>query len=52
MIAADGVVQVNGQTLEARWIEGDLQKPVIVMLHEGLGCVSLWRNFTRRLRQV
>jgi pimeloyl-ACP methyl ester carboxylesterase len=45
MIAADGVVQVNGQTLEARWIEGDLQKPVIVMLHEGLGCVSLWRNF-------
>lgn len=24
-------------------------KPVIVLLHEGLGCVALWRDFPRRL---
>ncbi len=45
MIAAGGALHINGQALEARWIEGADQKPVILMLHEGLGSVSLWRDF-------
>jgi len=45
MIAADGFLHAAGQRLEARWIDGGLDRPVILMLHEGLGSVSLWRDF-------
>lgn len=45
MISPDGFLQAAGQRLEARWIDGAADKPVILMLHEGLGSVSLWRDF-------
>lgn len=45
MIAADGFLHAAGQRLEARWIDGEADRPVILMLHEGLGSVSLWRDF-------
>lgn len=45
MIAPDGYLEVAGTKLEARFIEGSADKPVLVMLHEGLGSVSLWRDF-------
>lgn len=45
MIAADGFLHAAGQRLEARWIDGGADSPVILMLHEGLGSVSLWRDF-------
>ena len=45
MIVGNSFLHAVGQRLEARWIDGDAGKPVILMLHEGLGCVSLWRNF-------
>jgi pimeloyl-ACP methyl ester carboxylesterase len=45
MIAGDGIIEAAGQRLEARWIDGNPDKPVILMLHEGLGSLSLWRDF-------
>jgi pimeloyl-ACP methyl ester carboxylesterase len=31
--------------LEHRWIAGQPHRPVLVLLHEGLGSVSMWRDF-------
>lgn len=31
--------------LEHRWIEGRSDRPTLVLLHEGLGSVSMWRDF-------
>jgi pimeloyl-ACP methyl ester carboxylesterase len=44
-------LRVNGRTLRARWFAprrspGD---PVIVLLHQGLGSVTQWRNFPAAL---
>ena len=42
--------EILGRRLEYRWIEpspGDA--PSIVFLHEGLGCVAMWRDFPDRL---
>ena len=37
-------IDVGGRRLEtARW-DGDRAEPTIVMLHEGLGCIDLWRD--------
>lgn len=45
-----GVVRVANTELEYRMIGPPPgEAPTIVMLHEGLGCVSLWKNFPDRL---
>ena len=35
-----------------RQIAGESRKPCLVFLHEGLGCVSMWRDFPDRLCQL
>jgi pimeloyl-ACP methyl ester carboxylesterase len=35
--------------IEHAWIEGQAEGPLIVFLHEGLGCVAMWRDFPARL---
>ncbi|WP_108880146.1 alpha/beta fold hydrolase [Anderseniella sp. Alg231-50] len=45
MIAPDGVLEVAGTRLEARFMDGPADRPVLVLLHEGLGSVSQWRDF-------
>ena len=35
--------------IEHAWIDGPPQGPLIVFLHEGLGCVAMWRDFPREL---
>ena len=52
MIAQGGFLHVAGGKLEARFIDGSADKPVMVLLHEGLGSVSLWRDFPDRLAQT
>lgn len=49
-----GRLDAGGQSLEwARWgPDPDRRTPVVVMLHEGLGCLALWRDFPERLVQV
>lgn len=42
-------IQVGGQSLEAKWYGKASGAPTIVMLHEGLGSVSTWRDFPDRL---
>jgi pimeloyl-ACP methyl ester carboxylesterase len=45
-----GEVTVDGKRLETLWIEPcDATTETIVMLHEGLGSVALWRDFPHRL---
>lgn len=45
-----GEVLVDGKRLETLWIEpADKHRPTIVMLHEGLGSVALWKDFPQRL---
>ena len=41
---------VDDVSLEVKWIGlAESQKPVLVFLHEGLGCVALWRDFPEKL---
>lgn len=42
-------VNVGGVSLETRRIPGDPAWPTLVLLHEGLGSLSLWRDFPDRL---
>jgi pimeloyl-ACP methyl ester carboxylesterase len=42
-------VRVHGRRLEAVELEGDPARRALVLLHEGLGSVGLWRAFPRAL---
>jgi pimeloyl-ACP methyl ester carboxylesterase len=42
-------VVVDGKRLETLRYDGDPARPAIVMLHEGLGSVSLWRDLPQQL---
>jgi len=43
-------VDIDGVSLEGRWWgPPPAQAPTIVMLHEGLGSVSIWRDFPERI---
>jgi pimeloyl-ACP methyl ester carboxylesterase len=44
-------VQVGPHRLECAW-SGGRGPRAIVLLHEGLGCVGLWRNFPARLSEA
>jgi pimeloyl-ACP methyl ester carboxylesterase len=45
-------IVVDGRRLETRWLEPrDTAAPTIVMLHEGLGSVGLWKDFPQRLAE-
>jgi len=50
--AADGFVTVGGVRLEVAWAGARTARAPIVLLHEGLGCVGLWREFPARLAEV
>lgn len=46
-------LQIDGIRLEAAWHGPPPDAtPTLVFLHEGLGCVSLWRDFPARLAQA
>ena len=45
-----GEVEIDGKRLETLWIEpGDVATATLVMLHEGLGSVAMWKDFPQRL---
>ncbi len=52
---ADVDIQLRDRRLRGRWLGaqagagGDPFAPVLVFLHEGLGCVELWRGFPEAL---
>jgi pimeloyl-ACP methyl ester carboxylesterase len=43
---------IGGGRIEYEHIAGDPRSPTIVMLHEGLGSVSMWKNFPEQLAQA
>jgi len=46
------MIIADGRQLECRWVGPDDvadDKPVLVFLHEGLGCIALWRDFPETL---
>ena len=46
-------LSAGGGRLEAVWIgPGPDEAPTLVFLHEGLGCVDLWRDFPGRLVEL
>lgn len=48
--AGEGFVEIGGRKLEwASFGDAPDAKPTIVLLHEGLGCVALWRDFPQAL---
>jgi pimeloyl-ACP methyl ester carboxylesterase len=52
-LTRDFFLDVEGVRFEARWVEtGSKGKPALVFLHEGLGSVSLWRDFPNRLARA
>lgn len=48
----DEVLEINGRRISAARWAGDEDAPTIVMLHEGLGSVSLWRDFPAALAEA
>jgi pimeloyl-ACP methyl ester carboxylesterase len=45
-----GEVVIDGKRLETLWLESrDATAATIVMLHEGLGSIALWKDFPQRL---
>ncbi len=50
---AAGVLTIHGKRLEAvSYGPPPEGAPTLVMLHEGLGCVALWREFPQRLAEA
>jgi len=42
-------VQIDGDLLECQWQAPGGSAPTLVFLHEGLGCVQMWRDFPYQL---
>ena len=42
-------VEAGGRRLEVERISGDATRPTLVFLHEGLGSISMWRDFPARV---
>ena len=48
-----GTLTAGGKSLEwAAFGDAPGENPVIVMLHEGLGCLALWRDFPERVAKA
>lgn len=46
----DQMIELAGSTLEIRiWGEITDHQPVILLAHEGLGCIQMWRDFPAKL---
>src|SRR5262245_7156862 len=50
LLKASDMITAAGEQLEFVWLGPRPEDaPTLVFLHEGLGCVSLWRDFPARL---
>jgi pimeloyl-ACP methyl ester carboxylesterase len=48
-----GYLSVGGKSIEyGCWGPSPAQAPTLVLLHEGLGCTTLWRDFPNKLAEV
>lgn len=43
-------IQADGKSLDAQWLgRGPDEAPTLVLLHEGLGCIAMWKDFPQAL---
>jgi len=42
-------VEADSHRLEVERLDGDTRRPTLVFLHEGLGSISMWRDFPARV---
>lgn len=49
MASADYFIDIQGASLKVKTNKGLPGKPVIVFLHDSLGCIELWRDFPEKL---
>jgi pimeloyl-ACP methyl ester carboxylesterase len=50
MTSREMAIELGSKTIESKWWgPGPDEAPTIVMLHEGLGCVALWRDVPAKL---
>ncbi|MCJ9712629.1 alpha/beta hydrolase, partial [Bordetella hinzii] len=42
----------QGRLYARRWRAADTGLPPVVLLHDSLGCVALWRDFPQRLAEA
>jgi pimeloyl-ACP methyl ester carboxylesterase len=49
---SDRTLSIDGRALELLELPGDPDAAELVLLHEGLGSVGLWRGFPRRLAEA
>ncbi|MCC6946638.1 MAG: alpha/beta hydrolase [Bradyrhizobiaceae bacterium] len=48
----NGELRIDGRKIETAWFgPAPEQAPTLVLLHEGLGCVAMWRDFPQRLAE-
>jgi pimeloyl-ACP methyl ester carboxylesterase len=48
-----GRIDLGDQQLEYRWIKPTrADRPTLVFLHEGLGCVAIWKHFPDRVAEA
>jgi len=53
MRKANDFFSIDGVSLEYRWLgPGPDEAPTLVFLHEGLGCVELWKDFPERAAEA
>src|SRR3712207_3871421 len=53
MAPRDVSFTLDGRHVEAAWWgPGPEEAPTLVLLHEGLGCVALWRDVPAKLQQA
>lgn len=46
-------LDLSGSTIKTCFLKNDTaEKPIIVFLHDSLGCITLWRDFPRRLAEM
>ncbi|MEM7465404.1 MAG: alpha/beta hydrolase [Pseudomonadota bacterium] len=45
-------ILIGDTAIEYMRLDGAVDKPSIVLLHEGLGCVALWRDFPQLLHDI
>jgi pimeloyl-ACP methyl ester carboxylesterase len=48
----DSVININGEKLYVRLIEKNANRPILVFLHDSLGCITLWRDFPNKLAEA
>lgn len=46
------LIDINGNNLYAEFHNDFENRPVIVFLHDSLGCVELWRDFPKQLAEI